>query len=662
MDDKKRTLLIGLGGTFWLLAVMLAYASTHKPFSPAQLTVLLKVFWQVSVAGLIVSFGGGIGVKLFPRRDNVSPLAALAVQAALGLGSLGLLILLLGYTLGFSSTIFALLLLFGLVLFRNEILLWWREWRVLSVILSKSQRLDKILAMGVGLILAMTLATALSPPLKFDALVYHLTLPKLYLLNGGVKYLPELVFWGMPQEAEMLYTFAMALAGAEAAAVVGWTFGVLTLVALLGYLSERFSVRAAWVALASLLAGGSLTTSLAWAYVGWATMLYGIALFILLDLWIAEQKQSLLSLAALLAGFALGTKYTAGILLAAAVPVIFLAKYKCGFKETIKALLSFGGIAFLVFSPWLIKNFVAVGNPVYPLLFPAGAMDEYRLFLYQGDVAWGNWQDLFLLPWRATVFGGEGKVGYSADIGSLLLGLSAFAWLGWREREAKQKEALRMAFLMLSVGVFIWAIAGRTSRLLIQTRLYLSVFPLWAILAGIGFENLARIRTNGVRFGRIAATLVLLAFGFNLYAHGTQFAAWRVAANFFGAQTPASYRERALGAYATVTESLAKLPAEARILMLWETRGLDCVPQCEADETIDRWYADLRTYGSSAAVLSAWQRAGYSHLLFYRKGAEFIRENDVAYREEDWVALRELLDGLILVEEFGGEYQLYRLR
>jgi hypothetical protein len=94
---------------------------------------------------------------------------------------------------------------------------------------------------------------------------------------------------------------------------------------------------------------------------------------------------------------------------------------------------------------------------------------------------------------------------------------------------------------------------------------------------------------------------------------------------------------------------------------LWETRGFSCVPQCEPDETIDRWYADLRNYRSPEAVLKFWQDAGYSHLLFFKRGAEFIEENDPAYTPEDWVVLAELLTELPILDDFDGSYQLLSL-
>ncbi|RLD04463.1 MAG: hypothetical protein DRI32_05600 [Chloroflexi bacterium] len=661
MDDKKKTLFLGLAETLWLLAVMLGYAYTHKPFSPQQIFLLLKAFWQIAAAVLILSLGGSIGTKLFPKREGISPLALLTLQAALGLGILGLVILLMGYTIGFSTLYFALFLLIFGILFRVEILHWWRLWGAFKDILAKSQKFDKLLAVGIGIILAMTLITALAPPLKFDALVYHLTLPKIYLLEGGINYTPDLIFWGMPQEIEMLNTFAMALAGAESAAVLGWGLGVLTLIGLLGFLAEHFSPRTAWVALAALLSGGTLSTSLSWAYVEWATMLYGLGIFIFLDLWSLRREKKFLWMAGILAGFALGTKYTAGILLVSALPIIFLANRGRGVKSTLRDIFTFGGIALLAFSPWLLKNLLATGNPVYPLLFPSGEMNIYRLSLHQEHPAWGNWRDFFLLPWRATVWGVEGKIGYSADIGALLLGLSAFSWIEWKERDEDQKRILQITSAILLTGFLIWAGVGRVSLLLLQSRLYFFILPIWAILAGVGFENFSKLQSAGIRFGRIAAAVILLSFGFNLFSTGANFAGSNVMKVLFGVQTPLLYREQILGKYESAMSSILALPSDSRVIMLWETRGFSCSPKCEPDEVIDRWYTDLLIYGDYQSVLNAWREKGYTHLLLNKEGADFVRNNPLEHTPINWDALDALLLNVAPLENIDGAYQLYDL-
>src|SRR5579859_945597 len=54
---------------------------------------------------------------------------------------------------------------------------------------------------------------ALGPELAFDALWYHLTLPKIYLLDHKIFYIPGGLFYysAMPKLAEMIYIGALSL-------------------------------------------------------------------------------------------------------------------------------------------------------------------------------------------------------------------------------------------------------------------------------------------------------------------------------------------------------------------------------------------------------------------------------------------------------------------
>jgi len=77
----------------------------------------------------------------------------------------------------------------------------------------------------VWLTLALGLLRALAPPVMWDALVYHLTLPKLYAQSHGLRLDADILFSGMPQITEMLYTAATLLRGPITAQTLGWVFG-----------------------------------------------------------------------------------------------------------------------------------------------------------------------------------------------------------------------------------------------------------------------------------------------------------------------------------------------------------------------------------------------------------------------------------------------------
>ena len=201
-------------------AVLALYYYVHKPITPAQALAFAQSLANVIVALALVVLAGGLGQRLLhfwlgpqPAEGAVSDGERVVVEVALGwgviaLGMLGLGLLRLYYPI-------VAWVLAGLLL-----LLLWRNCRAWCGALASSVRalapagrLARAAAAFTGLILAVGFVRALAPPVTWDALVYHLTLPALYARTHGLQVsLADFTFFsGMPQLNEMLYTAAALL-------------------------------------------------------------------------------------------------------------------------------------------------------------------------------------------------------------------------------------------------------------------------------------------------------------------------------------------------------------------------------------------------------------------------------------------------------------------
>ncbi len=660
LDDKRRSILYFVA-LLWLVVIVAAYYLYHKPFQPGFILNLSSAIWETALAFGVLSISAGLGWRLLARVD-ASEINLQVTAPALGMGLLSIFVLLVGSVVGLNPFLWwACFIISGLIL-RREILAWLSGWKVLINQFHSVSRFGKLLVVLSTLVAIFTLFTALSPALKFDALVYHLALPRAYIQAGKVFYIPWNMFWGMPQVGEMVYTFAMVLSGEAAACVFGFLAGILASIGIACYLARVFEPDIGLVASASLLAGFSLSSALAWGYVDWLAVLFGWAFFISLDAWRGSRKKPALILAGIFAGLAFGTKYTAGILVPAGAAALFWIHHHQDQRRFLLRHLATFGLSFLLTSfPWLMKNFLATGNPFYPLLIPSGAMDALRLGLYQGGEPWGNLLDVFFLPIRSVFLGVELAPGYSSSIGPLLLGFAILAALPGGQGENAGRDLAGLAASITVPAVIIWAIIGRFSNYLLQSRLYYAIFPAVAVLAGVGFQKLAKEEFYNVRFRRIAAAVVLLVFGLNVIEVGLntlRLGSFEVLA---GVRSQDQYLADNLGWYSLASKAIRGLPSGSRALMLWEPRSLYCLPNCLPDEILDRWLHDLNLYKSPAAVLEAWRQAGYSYLLFNHQGADFIRQEDSHYQTADWEALDSLLAQLKLVESFGDDYRLYSL-
>jgi succinate dehydrogenase hydrophobic anchor subunit len=654
--------IIGFSAIIWMAVIFIYYVIIHKPLTPEQAIGILHSVWQLITSILIIVLAGGIGTLVNFEKYISSQLTRITLSVAFGSGVLAIVVFGMGATVGLNYVLWGVLLV-AFVIMRRQIAQWLDLWKDIPTLWNGTSGISKIIMAGVALIFLCRLATALAPPLQFDALTYHLAIPKAYLETGRVTYLPNLMFWGMPQQTESLYTLAMLLGGTEAATVFDWAVGLLTVLGVFDVSRRLFGNDSGWVAVSSLLCGVTLASVLGSGYVEWATMLYGFAATVLLIVWVTQPETYSLVIAGVFAGMALGTKYTSGIILVGGIIVILYFRKPFSIKKAIYEVGAFMLSATLITIPWWLKNFVATSNPFYPLFFPAGAMDATRLAFYNFKPLSQDWTRILLIPWQATIWGADGKEGYSASIGPLLLGLSPLAWLFRKNLNNEQRASVALSTTLVLTGFLTWAIGSQFRGLLIQTRLYMVFFPAWTLLCAAGFAYLSQLRSFNVRFGNIAGSLALLALifvDFEIASRTTGSGAF----NFvFGLRSRQTYIDNNLGPYGPAMKYINEMPAGSRVLMLWETRGFECLPKCDSDEIIDRWFHDWRSVQDLDLLLTHWQSEGYTHILINQAGAEFIRKYDhnEPYVGSDWQALESLRSKLMLDESFGDTYFLYGL-
>lgn len=665
MDATPRRLPAALVLFLLFTAISLSYYLTHKPFEPRSALAIGGSVYLCVLAAAITAIAGGLGRRLL-TASGLPPLTRLSMQAGLGLGILGFL----GLAAGLLGAIRPLAgwigLGIGLIGLRRSIWEWLHDWKSLGDAWNQAGRFGRLLGGYTLAVLALSLPVALAPPIAFDALTYHLTLPRMYVLAGRVTYVPEIMFWGMPQTGEMLYTWAMLLGGERLPAVLGWAVGGLALVGMLGLAQRSLNTDAGFLAPAALVSGYSLVAALPRAYVDWLAILFGVAWLAAIEHWAAEKERGWLLLSGALAGMALGTKYTAGILLVCGSAVI-LWRLRWKIRPALAELGAYLASGVLAVSPWLIKNWVYTGSPIYPLLFPAGSMTPLRLALYSGGRPFGGWPDVFILPLRATFLGVEGSIGYSASIGPILFGLAFCAPLAWHKLSDRGRLGFAAAAAASFAAVLVWMAVGRFSQYLLQSRLYFAFFPALALLAGAGWFGLQGETIKGVRLGRLASALVVLILALNLLESGLVFTGWGPIRVALGIDTAQTYVENNLGWYARAVMAVRDLPPGSKTLMLWEPRSYACQPYCTPDEVIDRWlqarYDGASVARSEAEILASWRAAGFTHLLVHHSGVEFIRgSGDPAYTEEDWTTLGRMLARLTVEQDFSQAYRLYSLR
>ena len=639
----------------WLSLVVGGYYYAHKPLDVPQAAALARIALQTGGAAALLCVSGGLGAHLF-RSEHLSGPENALVQAAAGMGVMAAAWLLVGLAGLFRPAVAWGMLIAGLLLFRHDLLPWGQQWRVTF----PAGRLPRLLVSALTLFVLLHLGYALAPPVRWDALMYHLDIPRRYLLAGRFLFLPQNPYWGQPQLGALLYTWAMALAGGPSAAVLGWGAAAMLSLALWSAARRLFGGLPALAALTALLLGATWRGLFSWAYVDVFAALYGGAVSVLLLGWLRSGEPRLLRWGAVCAGLALDAKLTAGALLLplAAAPLLFSASP--GWRR-LKTAAQAVAASLLVFAPWMLLSAAFTGSPLYPQVWDTPWVDALRraYFSYQAQGGYPLWHWLGL-PLSATWFGleGAGVPGtptWGADLGPWLVALA----LAGLALSPKRREARFLGLFLLA-----WwggsALGALYSPLLAQPRLFFALFPAVALLAAAGWQAVEATRLPQARLGRVAAALLLLSLGLALWSEGRTFAVLNPLAAITGSEPQTAYLQRALGTYAPAMQALEALPADSRVLFLWEPRGLYAPASAEPDYWIDRWYLLRRAGLTPAEILHRWRSQGYTHVLLNRAGAQFEFDTRPQLTAADRAALRALLGALTPTADLG-DYRLYAL-
>jgi hypothetical protein len=476
----------------------------------------------------------------------------------------------------------------------------------------------------------------------------------------------------------MLYTWAIALGSVSTAATFGWAVGLVMFVGVEGFSRRIFGPRTAWLAPAILLSGFSISQAMSWAYVDLWVMFFGLIMLISLTHYCSSRRRAWLILAAVMVGFAIGTKYTAGALLFAGALMLLplwdrvarreVTPQGSWLKHTFIDWIILGGIAFAVVSPWLLKNLILVENLIYPAPYFTNGFDPWMQTFRIGPNASRSILNDFLLPFEVTFFGIEGaivagKLEYGANVGPLMLALIPGLLLGWRHFNPNQKSSL-IRLLVACLGTWlIWSVAAHIADELMWPRHYYGVFPAGAILAVGGFEAASSIRLKQVRIRRILGALVALAFGLSLYAEVLSFVDANPLSVLVGKQTKADYITQELGWYGEAIRLVNELPPESQVLFLWEPRTLYCQDvSCYPDGTLSNWWYLQEVHKGSDDIHQALCGKGVSHVLLNDLGLDVFQSMETSYGSEHWNALEDFRGGrLELLSEIGDSYSLYAL-
>jgi hypothetical protein len=498
-----------------------------------------------------------------------------------------------------------------------------------------------LILLGAGL----SLILAFAPITYYDSLVYHLAMPSAYLQAHKWVPMSTLIYSAFPQNLEMLWTFGLLINGDNLVNLIGWALAAACVTAVLGFGRRFMDSESAWRGAALLAAMPAFLLLTSGGYVDVGLTLFSFLSFYAVLLWRTGRNHWTLILAGVFAGWAVGVKYTGGI--PAVIGFLFVLAAERPFKPKAAIIhsLLYGGSALLVFLPWMIKNSIFVGNPVFPFLHEWGIAARNP---WVGEAAQGYFRalveyqpaapfQLFTVLWNVAAKG--------LDFGR---GMDVLGDFGWAALIAllpaltlARRAPVVRSLLWYSVLFFVpWAMSRPVLRFMMPLA------PIFALMAGVVWRDMSRFRPRWIRGTGKTLVCALLLSGFYLFGYVTQFLGlFKVP---FGVQPRQAYLLQKLDYYAAASY-INREPSAVLTLVVGDQRGyyynkpVVITPVFNRNPLVD-W---AEAAPSAEALRQTLKAKGITHLLINQKEMTRLAPYNLfpfsVTAEERWNVLRTKL-------------------
>jgi 4-amino-4-deoxy-L-arabinose transferase-like glycosyltransferase len=481
------------------------------------------------------------------------------------------------------------------------------------------------------LLLTAIILLAWVPPVSRDALVHHLTVPKLWLQHGGMYEMPGLVFSYYPMNVDLLYLIPLYFGNDILPKLIHFAFGLATAALIFTYLNRHLNRLYAAAGALTFLSTPIIVRLCISAYVDLGLVFFATAGLMAALKWHEDTTRiRYLLLSSLCCGLALGTKYNGLIVcLLIGFVVMFIstrtnAQTKTVWLRTVRYSLIFALVAVLVYSPWGIRNYLWTGNPVYPLFenwfnpTPSGDGHSLQPIVFRKLFYQETWWQIALVPLRIFFQGQDNSPQYfDGKLNPFLLLLPLFLVLtsfGQRRSTRNNFDPAVWAFFALLLTLIVFLESH------MRIRYMAPAIPGLVILTILSLEKMTHIDAHRGRpiTGALLRSLPLVLTVVMLSVNGvyvvTQFKRVEPFDYQFGRLSRDQYIEKFRPEHAVIRFANRHLDSDATILALFiGKRGYYCERDLRFD--VQELAAAVNESDSTVQLRKQLLYRGLSHLL-----------------------------------------------
>ncbi|MBM3804028.1 MAG: phospholipid carrier-dependent glycosyltransferase [Acidimicrobiia bacterium] len=378
--------------------------------------------------------------------------------------------------------------------------------------------LQLLLMAYIVVFLAVAFVACHLPETEFDPLVYHLTVPKLYLQHHGIVDIPEILEAVFPKNIGMLYVYGLVLHSQITVKFLNFWMGLLLLLGIHCF-AKRFWGRPAGVMAAALFVSTPLVFfQLRSVYIDLPIAFFCFLNFFSLQRWMEDGGRKWLVVSAVFLGMAAGSKYNALFNVVAASLLVayhFLRVRKVPWTKTAAKVAIYGLLSVSSLLAWLILTYRFTGDPLFPYLsgdplfpflkglFHSSRWESYNLpVVRSGGHRWGlplGFGNALKTLWQMHF---DEKV-FCGSLGPFFVLLFPLLLVVFRLH-----PAMKRMLAYSSIYIVLWLVTTQANRYLIP------VLPIMSLLCAgllLGFLEAKSLVQTGFR-SLVTVALLVAAF------------------------------------------------------------------------------------------------------------------------------------------------------
>ncbi len=318
----------------------------------------------------LISFSLGCKtLKIFKYKTSFF-LEKFLFSCALGFGALMFIVYFLGmFGLYYRIIAYVLMIIVTFVTYKEIIELW-------TYFKDKNNfyELKKLTLFGKGifLIIPVILGIDISGifqqfPSGFDAFISYLTYPKIFVENHGIVNFPYWIYYGFPQNGEMLFTLGYLLFNFQITLALIFIFTLLIVLCIYYFFRKNKLKGGVYAIIAYLTLPVIFFQNLEDHKIEMIFVFYTLISYCSFINYLKKRKIKDLIIFSVFCGIAAGLKYF--FLTWYIVPlVIFFLVQIIRNKIKVKYFFIWGLIIFIFMLPWFVRNIKFSGNPIDPIL------------------------------------------------------------------------------------------------------------------------------------------------------------------------------------------------------------------------------------------------------------------------------------------------------